>query len=346
MFLHSFNYFRAIAIIFVVLAHSYIPAGWQPSSGTLFERFQFDLMMNGTVFFVFISGFLFHHVFVPRYQFKKFMVKKIKFVLMPYLFLSILPILFWLYWAPIPAPHESLYAGHSDLQTAIWYVLTGRQLTAYWYIPMVMVLFAITPFVLWLDKRNWLMHAAIPLLIISALIHRPVSNLSAVQSLFYFFPVFLIGAWASQHKDLLYQKLARKEIWLLIVAVALAAIQALFTDQIGNSQKDAFEWAGIDYSLFQKILLCFALMVFLHRFEDKEWGWMNTLANVSFAVYFIHPWFTTTWRLYYPTPDTWSSAGNLLTTLGVCAILIGLSILVAKLFKAIFKSKSRYLIGW
>ncbi|GGA71219.1 acyltransferase [Neiella marina] len=345
MFLHSFNYFRGIAIIFVVLAHSYIPAGWQPGE-SVFDRFQFSLMMNGTVFFVFISGFLFHHVFVPRYQYKKFMIKKAKFVLLPYLCLSILPILFWLFWTPITAPHESLYSGHPDWQTAIWYFLTGRQLTAYWYIPMVMVLFLISPLVVWLTKKNMLLWVGLPLLVVASFIHRPVGNLQAMQSLVYFFPVFLIGGWASAHKDWLYEKLANKEIWLLLIAVALAFIQASFTDQVGNSHKPAFQWGGVDYSLYQKVLLCFALMIFLHRFEDKEWHWLNTLANVSFAIYFIHPWFTTWWRLYHPTPESWPSSGNLLYTLGVCALLIVLSIAVAKVFKAIFKTRSRYLIGW
>ncbi|MGS0727939.1 acyltransferase family protein, partial [Shewanella sp. 0m-11] len=60
-FLNSINHFRGIAIIFIVMAHCYRPAGWQIE--TFADKAWFNLMMNGTVFFVFISGFLFHHVF-------------------------------------------------------------------------------------------------------------------------------------------------------------------------------------------------------------------------------------------------------------------------------------------
>ncbi len=345
MFLRSFNYFRGIAIIFVVLAHSYIPAGWQPDS-TL-DRFMFDLMMNGTVFFVFISGFLFHHVFVPRYQYRAFMWKKAQFVLLPYLLLSVVPIAFWLLaQTPLTPPHQQLAAPDTPLGQVGWYLLTGRQLTAYWYIPMVMVLFAITPLVVWLDKHHKLLHAALPLLLVALLIHRPFGNLSALQSLCYFLPVFLIGAWSSQHKQWLYQTLHRREWLLIAVALGLAAVQALYTDQVGNSHKAPFVWAGIDLSLLQKLLLCLALMVGLHRFEDRHWPWLDKLAQVSFAVFFIHPWFTTAWKFWHPTPADYPSGGNLLTTLLVCALLISASMAVAQLFKWLFKRHSRYLIGW
>lgn len=68
-FLNSINHFRGIAIIFIVMAHCYRPAGWQIE--TFADKAWFNLMMNGTVFFVFISGFLFHHVFYNRWDYKK-----------------------------------------------------------------------------------------------------------------------------------------------------------------------------------------------------------------------------------------------------------------------------------
>ena len=92
-FLNSINYFRGIAIIIIVMAHSYGIAHWNiyrnPST---FDQFFYSLNLNGSVFFIFISGFLYNHIFYPRFNYKKFMLKKAKFVLVPYLVCSVIPI--------------------------------------------------------------------------------------------------------------------------------------------------------------------------------------------------------------------------------------------------------------
>jgi len=43
---------------------------------------------RGTALFVFISGFLFHHIFYSRFNYRAFISRKIKDVLVPYLVLS------------------------------------------------------------------------------------------------------------------------------------------------------------------------------------------------------------------------------------------------------------------
>lgn len=343
MFLKSFDYFRGIAIIFVVLAHSYGPAGWQPTS-SVWDTFLFNLMMNGTVFFMFISGFLFHHVFVPRYQFRTFIEKKSKFVLLPYLLLSLLPIAFWLLWAEGGAPHTQFSELQNEFLLPIWYLLSGRHLTAYWFIPMIMVLFLLTPLVCRLDRADKLLHAVIPLLLVALFVHRPTANLNALQSLVYFAPVYLLGAWASKYKEFIYHSLSGKEWLLVLVALVFATIQTLGTEQLGNSHKPFFLYAGIDWSLLQKLVLCFALMVWLHRFEETNWTWLSKLADVSFAIYFIHPWFTVSWNRWVSEPAF--EQGNLLTTLFVCGVLIIFSMLTALLVRALAGKRSRNLIGW
>jgi probable poly-beta-1,6-N-acetyl-D-glucosamine export protein len=54
-----FDYFRAIAIIMVVASHAYRP--WLID--TFSEKVFINLVVGGTIFFVFISGFFFHYVF-------------------------------------------------------------------------------------------------------------------------------------------------------------------------------------------------------------------------------------------------------------------------------------------
>lgn len=80
MYLDYINYFRGFAILLVVLGHFlYFP------ESTVTEKLIKAIIKGGTSPFVFISGFLFHHIFYRRgFDYKKFMKNKLKNVLLPY----------------------------------------------------------------------------------------------------------------------------------------------------------------------------------------------------------------------------------------------------------------------
>jgi peptidoglycan/LPS O-acetylase OafA/YrhL len=61
MHLNSFNHFRAIAITFIVAGHCFGLTGMAITS--MMEKTIANLLLGGTSLFVFISGFLFHHIF-------------------------------------------------------------------------------------------------------------------------------------------------------------------------------------------------------------------------------------------------------------------------------------------
>ncbi|MCC4831517.1 acyltransferase [Shewanella sp. 10N.7] len=344
-FLNSINHFRGIAIIFIVMAHCYRPAGWEVE--TLADKAWFNLMMNGTVFFVFISGFLFHHVFYHRWDYKKYMKNKTKFVFLPYILLS-LP---WIFWHLTVGTDPALHVMYADIEkpavAASWYVITGRTLTAYWYIPMGMMLFALSPWVMHLIKRQHLLIVAVPLFIIAMLIHRPESNLNAIQSLFYFLPVYLLGVWGSAHRDKLFPFIDKYWAVMLLLAIGLAVAQAYWFGA-GTLNKTALEFTVPDLMLPQKMLLTFVILAILNKFEHISIKPLQKLAEVSFAIYFIHPWITTPWWMIYNSPDIFGfeGSGNLLTTLVVTMGVIIVSYFIATAIKTILSKKSRYIIGW
>ena len=86
MYVNSINYFRGISVIFIVFGHSLGLADFTYDS--IAGNTLFNITKGGTSFFVFISGFLFHHIFYEKFKFKGFIIKKIKYVLLPYLILS------------------------------------------------------------------------------------------------------------------------------------------------------------------------------------------------------------------------------------------------------------------
>jgi len=87
--LNYFDYLRAIAILFIVAGHSF--SVW--SIDTLPEKVLANIITGGTSLFVFISGFFFHHIFYKDFEYKVFIKRKIKKVLVPYIILSTLAFL-------------------------------------------------------------------------------------------------------------------------------------------------------------------------------------------------------------------------------------------------------------
>ena len=345
MYLRSFEYFRALTIVIIVMGHSYGIAGWKLES--FLDRTLANLISGGTSLFVFISGFLFHHVFYPKFHYFTFVKKKIKNVYVPYLILSIIPVCVSIYTR---IPYEEYYFGANDnyydqfLRPAILYYLNGGVLV-YWYIPFIMAIYIISPiFVkfIYIQIKSKIYIVAF-LTLISIFMHRPVNNFLIIQSVIYFTPVFMFGIVCSVEKDLIYEKLYRKDVWLFLLVLFLAILQAAVMPTSGNLQKPPFEFNGIDISLLQKMVMCVFLMVFLHRFEDYDSRILKQLASSSFSIYFLHGWFI--WILW-EVRDWYDSLFGLHLLPILSALVIWLSYAVALRVRRAFPDRSRMIIGW
>ena len=347
MFLNSLNHFRAIAIVIIVAGHCFYTVN--ASFNTLPERALGNLVTGGTSLFVFISGFLFHYIFYNRYKFKKFMLGKVKKVLMPYTILSLYPIF------SLVAQKDSAYDFYDPVGTgfvnvylipALKYYFTGGFMTAYWYIPFAMMLFLLSPlhmaFIeLRLKKQVFITFL---LFVIALFLHRPIDDILVLQSVVYFMPVYLFGIICSEKREFIYDKLEHKEIYLLLFAIALATLQAAF-GQFNNSQKMPFDYAGIDIMLIQKVALCLFFMVWLHRFEHIDSKYINILASTSFAVFFLHGFFMAftndllaIFGITITSPWVWYP----FVTTGMVLACVVLALAVKKLLP----DYSRYIIGY
>lgn len=64
MYLNSITIIRAIAILLIVASHCDILANITPN--TFIHRILINITAGGTVIFVFLSGFLYHHLFYQK----------------------------------------------------------------------------------------------------------------------------------------------------------------------------------------------------------------------------------------------------------------------------------------
>ncbi len=201
MRLNYFDYFRAIAILLIVASHSY--DAWHID--TIPEKIIANLISGGTGLFVFISGFFFHHIFLPKFRYREFLIKKTKNVLLPYIILS--SIGFLVIVIRLGRPHPALAGDLSSFGSSLtWYLKflwTGRILTAYWYIPFIMIIFGLSPiFIKYINaSRKMQIFIFLLLFAISGLVHRPNFNLSPIHSLVYFVPMYLLGMFFSINRE-------------------------------------------------------------------------------------------------------------------------------------------------
>ncbi|MEZ8195114.1 acyltransferase family protein [Vibrio cortegadensis] len=346
MHINSFTQFRAIAILFIISGHSFSVVGM--SFDSLFDKAVMNFISGGTSLFVFISGFLFHHVFYSKFNHKKFIIKKCQNVLCPYLIIGLAPITLYVVTQSSAFDGYFLPNGEGILSEyivpIIKYYISGRFITAYWYIPFIMITFFLSPIHVMFIRLNlkFQMMIIILLSLVAVFIHRPIDNINVIQSFVYFTPVYLIGMVASIHKNHIYKYLGSKEIYIFVFIFLVLLLQIYWGCE-GSSHKQPFEFVGLDLMFIQKIALCFFFMVLLHRFEDVDNKYINVIASTSFAAFFIHPFvisIISRLNLHYIQLDSW------LFFVFFVGLLLSACIIASLSVKKLIPNHSRYILGY
>ncbi len=328
-----------------------------PTQGFL-ERFIANLFLGGTTLFVFISGYLFNHIFVPRYDFKTFYKGKVYRLLLPFLILGSVPILFRIMTGSQPggseyfSTHEILVLG-DEVTATLKYLGTGKFALAYWYIPFAMCLYIFAPlhFRFTRLKLPVQLFVVIGFVLLALFLQRPkyypdsllVQNL---QSVLFFTPVYLFGIMCSIHWEVI-RKTLEPRIPILFMLLALFNGIQVYGNGIGTYAKPPLEYNGIDFMLLHKLVMCVLLLILFQRMESRQNKLVTAIANMSFAIYFLHG-LLFTFLLYLNSRGTielgkvanWGSF--FLLTAGTLALCM----LIAKAFKSVFPAQSRYIIGY
>lgn len=284
MHLSSINHFRGLAIFIIVAGHCMELADFHYVS--VYGVTLSNLVTGGTSLFVFISGFLFHHVFIKNFHYVTFMLKKVKYVLLPYIIMSFLPLLYVAYFGNLAG------VDLSDKVFKFCYGLfTGYLLPAYWYIPFAMILFLISPFHIWFVRQNKSskIMITVALFFVSLFLHRAGKTVGVpvIQSVVYYTPVYLLGILVSEFKHEVFKFLERKVLLLFGLTVLIALIQS-FIGHEGNYCKDPFVYGGIDLMLIQKVLLVLFVWALFMKYEGREFKLLDLFAKNSFGIFFLH----------------------------------------------------------
>ncbi len=345
-FIGHLHAFRGFAILTIVAAHAWSMLLFQggydsmPSHTAVYSVVE-TLFHGSTIYFALISGLLFSLLLRER-GWTKFFRSKALHVVAPYAFINLLFIAaFWPFIADWLASEGRL------MNPALFYLqalVSGSLMLQYWYIPVLIMLYVATPAFDFLIRRAtwaaWLL-ALVPLGVSRSLF----PDLLSAQTVVYFAGAYMLGMLVGTH----YQAVRRiinsylRAFWVAAVGCSLV-ICLLYLNEP--------ETTGlflISESLFyvQKIAIAGLMLHYLARHEASLPKWLLLLGTYAFAIYFLHLFFAQmSVGLVGAVTDgytnVWTgSAGGLF----ILATALGASLLVAWLFKKLFRRYSRVLVG-
>lgn len=339
----EFTYMRGIAIIWIVLGHSIY------NTGEGFPLLLENLLRGGTALFVFISGYFFHRIFYKNFNLKTFMQNKVRNVLYPFLIVSLVGLLLLcLRWV--------LMDGH-DLEKVlmgIYYTArNGYVLFPHWYIPFIMLIFLCSPLFIWYIKCSTEMRWVLFVIscVVAIFLHRPIGNINVVHSMVYFMPFYLLGIVYSTDEKAIERYSGIITGLALLGLITTLIVQSYISVHAGNYHKFPFDYGGIDWQFLQKLCLCLlALDLSIRMCDWGKFNWLIKIAEMSFAIFFIHPIFSfffgiITQLLKYKLPPG-SAVTSVLFSAGLFLFLMVGSIITANWIKARLGDKSRTYIGW
>jgi len=334
-FLVSIHYFRAFAILNIVAIHLWIvPARFGYPGARLIDTLREVLFHGSTMYFLFISGFLFCHL-SPKFNLFTYYKRKFITVVCPYLFMSFV-ILF------IQAIKDRTESPISFVRLFVRTALVGSAQDQYWYIPFIVSVFIVSPLLLKIPgpllRRCTLVASLLPLLG-----SRTGTHLSFSQYV-YFFPVYLIGMCAALDYSCCIAWV-KKHTLLLTAGVIVSSVALLFLE--GKSYR--FGSIALVESLYyvQKIILCFLCLFLLTKIEKRDIPLLDSFATYSFAIYFTHSLVGNNYFSAWYYSQVFSKVPELLIPLSFLFVaLVALAnLLMCVLFKSLCGKQSRYFIG-
>lgn len=347
---HYLDYFRAFAILGVVAVHSWGPItalsggfGQPPTdSAKVMLAISGAFFHNSTIYFAVISGLLFSLI-LKRYSWRKFYTKKFKDVFIPFAIISV-PYLFYSKQIFIPAQVPAM-ATLDVIKSIPLSLATGSAFGQLWYIPILIMLFMLTPLFQWLANRRSLWPIILLLLIMPLFVTRVWPEFS-FKNLAYFIGPYLGGMILGTYHDDLMPRIReyRRLLWGVMLSTS-GVLLYLYYQKIPEFHGVSFQ-ESIGY--IQKMCLSVLILDLLRQFESRISPKLKIFANYAFSIYFIHMFFSLTLSVKIVVAGLTKEANSMMIFVygGIVFILsLSLSMGITWIVKKLTGQYSRMLIG-
>lgn len=332
--LHYINTFRAAAIVFIVAVHALHVFSWP--DGDLTKQFLDILLNNGSLFFIFISGYLFQHLSTD-FKPSKYYVSKFKNVVLPYLVISTPAVIFFVFVSQKTFLSPDFYQLPIWQQIANFYAF-GYHLSPMWFLPVIITYYLLGPLLAKVDKTRFFYYTLPVFFILSFFVPRGLLH----NNILHFFSIYMLGMFCSNQKILINNFLKKNVVLLvlLILVWAMLIFEYFINIKIAN------------VNFFQKIIFTILLLSVFIKFESIfQNKIINTLAETSFGVFFIHSYvlgffkFLSKQISYAQYLDLPRVSGTLFLHSITTVLVIFISVSVVLLINKILKGNAFWLIG-
>lgn len=330
--------FRAFAILGVVGAHALHNFYW-PEASYVFVILD-TLFNQSTIWFAFIAGYLFQHLSV-RYSTQDYYLKKLKNVLIPYLVCSIPALI-----ASMTFYEQTMPGGFYELPSVsqvYLFLVTGKHLAPYWYIPMIMIIFLLAPVLILIDRRP-VLYSFLPLLLLLSaflgrdglLAHVGLSPyFGQISKAVYLLSPYILGMFLSRFYVQIMS--ITRRYWPLLLFFAMC----FFVLEVLNYHKTPY------YIFLFKVLSAPVILYALDRQFGIAQALINKIAALSFGIFFLHGYFLSGTKIVISqfTDLEGQFPGNIVIYL-IFTISIVLIVLASiGSVRMVVGKRSRYLIG-
>ena len=328
-YLNYINNFRGFVIILIVAVHCVSSNLLQWSDKLEMRSLLHTLLHGSSVFYVYIAGFMFQ-VLSSKYEYLTYVKKKFLYVFVPYVIVSIPAII-----DEISSP-KAIYENHRIWEQVLIYYSTGIHMSHFWFIPMIIIFYIISPIFYYIDKLN--LYIIVPgFLTLALFIPReiyPAHN--PLFSALHFFGFYLLGMWVSKRKM---SVLKSSEFYYVgvFLSILFVYLTLILSDGHFLSQVALKIIYVIKFSL-----MCVTFTLIFYKFDRKIGRNFNFLAVQSFGIYFLHNYFIVLYERILEHLKI--ELDGVMVVLSV-AIVMASSIILIYMTKLIFGKKSKYLIG-
>ncbi|MFM9840175.1 MAG: acyltransferase family protein [Cyclobacteriaceae bacterium] len=347
-FLSYIHNFRGFAILLIVGVHCRTSLLW-PEDSIFLHLLTYGLD-SSTILFVFISGFLFQYLNAEKFNYSDYLSKKIKYVIIPYVLISIPALLDKLLIETDAHWMSSFYKGLYPPFQVVYMLATGKHSGPFYFIPMISIIFLISPILYRIQKTNYFSVITAVVVGIGLFTYAYGYYATLLESLIYFLPVYLFGMWASKNREWIlgvsnYILLGMVGLYLTIfyleMSHAVKVEHLHFFESTPHYLTSQFNWGKL-----KELILAIVLLIFFYRLSlrGKNLNYLAWLGSFSFGIYFVHIYFINVIELtlnYFHISRMQNGIGYFAFT----AAIIGISALTVYIIKKVFSEKSRILIG-
>lgn len=344
-FLNYIHYFRGFAILIILGIHVRMVYPWAEDDFN--KQLLITLLDNGTVLFVFIAGFLFQYL-SKKYEYLPYLKRKFKFVVLPYIIVSLPAIINRLFLEP--GTWEPDFLMDSSLLTKGAYLIaTGKHLGPFWFIPMIILFYIISPVFIAIDKP-WFYKFIFPVLLIGTLFTYRFGYFSnSIDSAIHFLPVYIFGIFVSRYRTVFTEGKDWPVVVMLLLYFLLAFLEVTNILPVYrlNSAADAASdlFFGFNSPKLRMMLLCLILLKFFYKIQHINMPVLKLLGDYSFGLYFIHLYVIIFLDTLYRKVINPEPIYSIWLYIGMLVLTVSISLSIIWVTKKIFGKNSRMLIG-